>query len=179
MDLGGQRHEPTRDVLDAEERRPLEVVSVEQALISSPGAADGLGLFGAEALCADREPAGDDATDDHADKAEDGRHDHQDDRYPRVGHGASSHAPGSARSALRPRRTARSERDTVPRGPVAQRQSTGLLIPWSWVRIPPGSQPAWCACSAGQVSEAPIRRLDTNEEGRTLASDPRSVARMI
>ena len=24
-------------------------------------------------------------------------------------------------------------------GPVAQRQSTGLLIPWSWVRIPPGS----------------------------------------
>ncbi len=25
-------------------------------------------------------------------------------------------------------------------GPVAQRQSTGLLIPWSWVRIPPGSQ---------------------------------------
>ena len=26
---------------------------------------------------------------------------------------------------------------TLSRGPVAQRQSTGLLIPWSWVRIPP------------------------------------------
>ena len=29
---------------------------------------------------------------------------------------------------------------TLSRGPVAQRQSTGLLIPWSWVRIPPGSR---------------------------------------
>ena len=139
MDLGRERHEPARDVLEPEQRRPLEVVAVEQPLVSSLGTVEGHGLVGADALGTDREPAGDDTADDHADEAEDGRHDRDDDRHPRVGHAASSHAPGPPRSPFRSRRTARSERDTVPRGPVAQRQSTGLLIPWSWVRIPPGS----------------------------------------
>ena len=36
-------------------------------------------------------------------------------------------------------RNRRTGRDTVPCGPVAQWQSRGLLILWSWVRIPPGS----------------------------------------
>jgi hypothetical protein len=37
------------------------------------------------------------------------------------------------------RRKGASQRDTVACGPVAQWQSRGLLILWSWVRIPPGS----------------------------------------
>ena len=62
-----------------------------------------------------------------------------------------------ARRRTGTRLTARSVRGTVPRGPVAQWQSRGLLILWSWVRIPPGSPPVCsirnAACHSRRASD--------------------------
>ena len=74
---------------------------------------------------------------------------------PRVGGGVAA----ADVTALAGARGARGRVSLRPRGPVAQWQSEGLLIPASWVRIPAGSRPSSRAllCSLPLTSRSPAR----------------------
>ncbi len=67
---------------------------------------------------------------------------------------------------------------STPRGPVAQRQSEGLLIPASWVRIPPGSprsrhSPSGPGCGSQSLGRPGLR----GRSGRPRAPRSRTSGR--
>ena len=86
--------------------------------------------------------------------------------------GCRSPSQGFAEGDRRPWKGRGSERGTVPAGPVAQRQSRGLLILVSWVRIPAGSP-----CLRGPiVARCPTTR-SSSEPGRGASGGPVAACR--